>query len=212
MVKQKGLGQLSPKVAAVIGIILCAAAGLAILAGVLYWNAGRLLETPLQPPQHSVTTSTENLTIMLAIALQQQHATTNRYPVRVHSQERVNFRMHFENAAARRGWYAHSTTDFQIRIVLPEEELRYLEELQDDPIGWIRQESNKTGPAKGPTSLKLTNASIHIYRANFSGKQNMALTGAIGLGGTLGLVGIILLVTPAIYYFKAVIGRRQARI
>ena len=202
MVKQKGLGQLSPKVAAVIGIILCAAAGLAILAGVLYWNADRVLETPLQPPQHSVTTSTENLTIMLAKALQQQHATTNRYPIRVRKQERVSFRMHFENAAARQGWYAHGTTDFQIRIVLPEEELRYLEELQDDPIGWIRQESNKTGPAKGPTSLKLTNASIHINQANFRGKQNAVLTGAIGLGGTFGLVGIILLVTPAISTLK----------
>ena len=194
MAKGQGNPDLSPKTYVGTGIMLCIIAAVAVTAAYLYWNADRNLEPTLEPPERSVATSTEDLISMLAKAFQEGPIKSNVHRLKVPIEEHPNFRLHLENAGARRGWYTHSPTWTGMSIVLPEEELRYLEELQDDPMGWVRREAVKRGPAVGPSSLNLTNATVRIRKTDLRLKENLALLGGISLCVFLSVTGITMLV------------------
>ena len=185
----------SPKAGILIGTALCMLAAFGMVASIVFWNTGRDTAATLQPPEHLLTTSTEDLSSMVATALQRPERTTNLYRAKVPGQDNASFRLHFENAAARRGWYTHASNEHRIRVVLPEDELSQLEELQDDPMGWVRKEAAKAGPAVGPSSLTLTNASLSISKAHPRTRQRLAMVGGILFGTILVGLGMLILAT-----------------
>lgn len=197
MTQENGITGPSPRAYVLMGAALCLGAFAAVLATFLYWNTGIDQEPVLQPPDRLIATSTENLSSVLATALQEQERTSNRYVIRVPKQDNASFRMHLENAAAQRGWYTHGSTEYQLRIVLPEHELGQLDELREDPMGWIRRESARTGPAVGPSSLRLTNASLGLSASNPRHKQRLSLVAGISIGALLGGLGIGSIVVAA---------------
>ena len=193
MARDKDTKGLSPKAGILIGTVLCMLAVFGIVGSVLFWNTGRDTGVTLQSPEHLLRTSTEDLSSMVATALQRQRRTTNLYRVKVPGQDNASFRMHFENAAARRGWYTHASSEHRIRVVLPEDELTQLEEIQGDPMGWVQKEAVKKGPAVGPSNLTLANASLTISKAHPRTKQRLAMVGGILFGTILVGLGTLIL-------------------
>lgn len=200
--KEKDKPDLSPKTYVCMGILLCIIGALALTATSLYWNAGRNPEPTLQAPEHKIAPSPNYLTSILATALQEEPIKSNIYRLEIPAEEHERFRMHFKNAGARRGWYTHSPNPIGMRIVLPEQELGQLDEIQADPMGWIEREASRTGPAVGPSSLDLTNATVRIYKTDLRVKQNLFLAGGIAMCLIISVLGVTMVAVGCEDYIR----------
>ena len=95
--------------------------------------------------------------------------TAEHYKVEIRTEDNENFRQHLRNIGAQRGWFTHESDQSAIKIVVPEHELHQLAEIQADPTGWIKKNTNPGAPSIGPSGPDLVNVriAIHNQRASF---------------------------------------------
>ena len=152
---------------AALAIVLTIMTPALVVPSVLYWQAHQASPATLQPPETVLVTNHPDTSVVIAKALQHDYKRDPAVKTEVTKNNGDAFMDHLTNAAARRGWYVHNhrskgTSGRTVAIVLPVDEVDQLRTLAADPEGWTRQELRSQGPAAKPSSLDLTNVTLHV--------------------------------------------------
>ena len=145
---------------------LLIAAGLALFV----WHLVIHPDPQLDHPGPLPPAPTEGLAPLVAVANLHDDDTAVVFTAEVHQRDRKHFRRHLEHIAIRRGWYPHRAGREQ-SLVVPEAGLHLLHEMERDPIGWVRRQSeHEPTPSARPVDKgRLVNVVVRINVRNLSG-------------------------------------------
>ena len=71
------------------------------------------------------------------------------------------FRTHFDNIAARKGWFVHRSNWARMTLVLPHDQLSELDRIAVNPEQWVQSNLDHP-PATGPVSTHLVHARVNL--------------------------------------------------
>ena len=156
---------------------------LSILTGWLFkvaYHEVTSVNPTLPPVAETAETAPGNLDMMLAAALRGNGETSHYVEIDISQDNNELFRAHFDNIAARKGWFVHDSIWRGMKVVLPTGEISELEQIALDPTGWV--ESNLDArPAGGPSSTLLTHAWVELDTSYGNHFLMMLLSGVIAL-------------------------------
>ena len=145
-------------------LILTILTVLAALSG--YFAVLQLTKPPdLEPPAAQIPPSPENLDAVLALGHSGQQAFI-RKSIKVPSNNTETFKKHLEIAALQQGWFAYTQSPGVKGLIMPAEELPMLDNLQQDPMGWITDRRATEAKAQAPSSLNLVIVHLDISYSN----------------------------------------------
>ena len=132
--------------------LLGLAAGAALLWGA--WTVGHTAvgEKTIQDPGPRVDVPTTNLELMLATALQYRAEPEFGRTVTLNWSNLRNFEDNMFNIAYQKGWYAHNSPSWDMKIVLPRSELGNMDEVVENPVTWVNQNRGTQGRARAPVT------------------------------------------------------------
>ena len=133
-------------------IVLLAGTALSVTA--LYgWHLAIHPEPQLDRSIGPVLRRTEGSAALVAVASRREDAAALGFNAKVHGRDCSNFHRHQRRIAAQRGWYPHDGGAGQ-GLVAPEADLHLPQQMEADPIGWVRRHADEAVPVRTFDSMR----------------------------------------------------------
>lgn len=110
---------------------------------------------------HNIAPAPRHLRAVMERSMENAGRTSLSYRLTLEQADRARFKAHFQDIAPSKGWYAHSSNQHGIKVVLPAEELPALKTVADNPVAWIDEQEGLDRTPRPPSSLNLVNVYLN---------------------------------------------------
>ena len=163
-------------------------------------------EPQLSSPQNEASQDTRGLAELISVANEHNDDTALFYHIRIQRVDLDAFRAHLENIAKNKGWYPHgpretdSINSFKQRLVVPEEDLKVLSRIEEDPIRWVQD--RQTDRPADTTSTNLVNVTVAI-------RAPVSISPWATAGGILSAIATALLLASTIVSVLSLLEKKR---
>ena len=116
----------------------------------------------IRNPGRTLIPAPEGLAAAMAVRNNKEHQPIFHHRAAIHPENLENFRSHLHDAAQRNGWFAYRETNLSTGLIMPVEDLRTLDGLEADPIGWVTAQTAADRNPKRPSTLNLVKVSVSM--------------------------------------------------
>lgn len=163
-------------------------------------------EHQLSSPQNEVSQDPRGLAELISVANEHNDDTALSYHIQIQRMDLDAFRAHLENIAKNKGWYPHgpgktdSINSFKQRLVVPEEDLKVLSRIEEDPIRWVQD--RQTDRPADTTSTNLVNVTVAI-------RAPVSISPWATAGGILSAIATALLLASTIVSVLSLLEKKR---
>lgn len=101
--------------------------------------------------------------------------------------DKANFRKHFENIAAQRGWVISEERGILTEVLIPTQDIPQFTAIKASPIGWIIQHNQPGQKAATPTTNDITRVTI---KRDTGGARHFLTIFAVSAMGLLSVLAL----------------------
>ena len=141
---------------------LATAIGISLLwlAWTVYQSAPGTATIPEPGPRINV--SPANVDLFLATALQHRAEPETGHHITMAWADIGHFKSNLYNIAYQKGWYAHNSEQWDIKLVLPRQDLPQVDNLLDHPERWVNDQLAHPQPAQPTQSTDLVHIGLDV--------------------------------------------------